>query len=115
MTSNKWEGAIELEYYENGYLKSAKLPEVIDIKALFYLATHFPTEIELLNWLRENTSAKIEEYIGELTFDEFWDAYDKKTGSKELARQLWEGEKQTMNKRPIHHSDRMAIMRILKR
>ncbi len=115
MSSSKWEGAIELEYHDNGYLAQARFPEVIDIQVIYWFATHMPTTVFMLDWFREHTGAKIEEYIGELTFDEFWNAYDKKTGSKEMARQLWEGSKKTINKRPINYTDRANIMRVIKR
>ena len=115
LTSPKWEGELRLEFHENGILKKAVVPEVFDAASLMYFAHHFPVHINIIDWLKTNTGAKITEITQPVEFDEFWQLYDKKTGSKELARQYWDGEKRTLNKRPITETDRMAIMRIAKR
>jgi len=115
LTSPKWEGEIRLEYFDNGILKQAQFTEVIDVKAAMFMATHFPLQINLLTWLQENTQVKVIEILATVSFTEFWEAYNKKLGSKELARQYWEGEKRTLNKRPVNDTDRMAIMRMVKR
>ena len=115
LTSPKWEGELRLEFHENGILKQVTVPEVFDSASLMYFANHFPVHIDFIEWLRKNTGAKIIEISQPISFDEFWQLYDKKTGSKELARQYWDGEKRTLNKRPVTETDRMAIMRITKR
>lgn len=115
LTSPKWEGELRLEYWPNGQLKAAMLPEVFDAQSLMYLSQHFPVHTEFIEWYKKNTSAKITQIVQPVTFDDFWELYNKKTGTKELARQYWEGEKRTLNKRPITDTDRQAIMQILPR
>ncbi|NJM13996.1 MAG: hypothetical protein HC896_00180 [Bacteroidales bacterium] len=48
-------------------------------------------------------------------FETFWNAYDKKTGSKAMAQQYWDGDKKTISRRPINDTDRVAIMGMAKR
>lgn len=115
LTSSTWEGQLILEYYENGILKQVGFPENIDIKALGFFITHFPAHIDILTWYKQNTKIRIEEATVEASFEAFWTAYNKKNGSKEVARQYWEGEKKTVNRRPVNEADRISIMRILPR
>jgi hypothetical protein len=49
------------------------------------------------------------------TFEAFWEKYAKKFGSKELARQYWDGEKKTITKRPVTLTDRENIMSMVEK
>lgn len=114
MTSTKWEGEIKLSFFENGFIQSAEFPEVIDRKAVEFFASHFPVHESLMAWYKENSSATITLLDTDTSFDAFWDAYARKSGSKELARQYWDGEKKTINRRPITLTDRQEIMKMVK-
>lgn len=110
ITSTKWESEIRLVFYDNGFLASAELPEVIDRKAMEFFATHFPTHVSVLDFIRENSRATITRIALDTKFETFWERYAKKVGSKELARQYWDGEKKTITKRPVTLTDRENIM-----
>lgn len=116
LTSPKWEGDIKLSYFDNGFIRLAEYPEVIDRESIKYFATHFPVHESQLEWFRLYAKgAKVTMIEAIITFDAFWDTYGKKAGSKELARQYWDGEKKTINRRPVTLTDRQDIMRIVKR
>lgn len=91
LTSPKWEGEIRLKYHENGFLESAKMPEVIDRKAAQHMATVFPIHVSVLQWFKSNTKVTITEVEEPTTFDAFWEAYNKKQGSRINAQLYWEG------------------------
>lgn len=110
ITSAKWESEIKLVFYDNGFLASAELPEVIDRKAMVFFATHFPTHLSVLDYIRENSHATITRIALDTSFEKFWEKYARKVGSKELARQYWDGEKKTITKRPITITDRENVM-----
>lgn len=115
LTSPKWEGEIRLKYYENGYLASAETPEVIDKKSAEFLASHFPYHELIIDWYKVNTGVIITPIVANTSFESFWEAYNQKHGSKEKARQYWDGERLTLNKRPITLTDRQAIMSMVKK
>lgn len=115
LTSPKWEGEIRLKYYDNGYLQSVDMPEVIDRKSAEYLAAHFPCHEVVLDWYRKETKVTITAIALDLSFDSFWETYNMKRGSKESARLYWDGEKKTINRRPVTLTDRQAIMSMVKR
>lgn len=115
LTSQRWEGEIILEFHDNGQLKYAQLPEVFDAKSLMFFASNFPVHINFIPFYKEHTGAKVVEIPDDLTFDNFWNAFDKKIGPKEKARMYWEGEKKTITKRPLNDTDRAAVMRIVAR
>jgi hypothetical protein len=115
ITSPKWHGEIRAAYYPNGYLERIHFPEVIDNESIAWFSTHCPVHIDMLNWLAQNTNAKVTESVGTIEFETFWELFDRKQGSKEKARQYWEGEKATINKRPVTESDRLCIMKIMPR
>ena len=115
LTSPKWEGEIRLRFHDNGYLQSAEMPEVIDRKSAEFLASHFPCHEAVLGWLKEHTKATVTLIALDITFDAFWETYNQKRGSKENARLYWDGEKKTVNRRPITLTDRQAIMGMVKR
>lgn len=110
ITSGKWESEIRLAFYDCGFLAKAEFPEVIDRKAMEFFATHFPSHISVLDYIRENSRATITRIALDTKFETFWEKYAKKFGSKELARQYWEGEKKTITKRPVTLTDRENIM-----
>ena len=115
LTSSKWEGEVRLEFHENGQLKSATLPEVFDAKSLMFFSSNFPVHVSFIPFYKEYTQARITEVATPIDFDDFWNAYDRKSGNKDKARDLWEGLKPTYNKRPINGADRQDIMSMLKR
>ena len=115
LTSPKWEGEIRLKYYDNGYLASAETPEVIDKKSAEFLASHFPYHELVIDWYREKTGVIITPIVANTSFESFWETYNQKHGSKEKTRQYWDGEKKTMNRRPVTLTDRQAIMSMVKR
>jgi hypothetical protein len=115
LTSPKWEGEIRLKYHHNGYLEKAKMPEVIDINVAKHMATRFPLHISILAWFKQNTKVKITEIEQPTNFDAFWEAYNKKVGSRINAQLYWDGDKKTLNKRPITEADRQLIMKVVKR
>jgi hypothetical protein len=115
ITSTKWHGDIRAKYYSNGYLEYISIPEVFDADSMAWFSTHFPVHIEMLFWIANNTGAKVTEVTSDVDFITFWELYNKKIGSKEHARQYWEGEKRTINKRPISEGDRLCIMKIMPR
>lgn len=115
LTSSKWEGEIRLKYHENGYLAQATMPDVIDKEAALFIARTYPVHISVLRHYRDKTKAKITAVALDTTFEAFWDKYGKKIGSKELARQYWDGDKKTITRRPINEEDRQTIMRTLPR
>lgn len=115
LRSPKWEGDIRLKYHDNGFLAEATLPERMDLAAARHMAGMFPIHVSILRWFRENTMVKITAIEPELTFEDFWATYNQKRGSKIKAQQYWDGEKRTLNKRPITVSDRQDIMRMVKR
>lgn len=110
LVSDKWEGEISLSFYDNGYLATAELPEVIDRKAAEFFATSFPMHESVIEYYRAHSKVRITKLQADTSFDAFWNTYGKKVGSKELARQYWEGEKRTINKRPVTQTDREDIM-----
>ncbi len=110
LVSEKWEGEIALSFYDNGYLAAAELPEVIDLKAAAFFASAFPMHESVLDHYRMHSKARITKLKEDTSFDAFWNRYGKKVGSKELARQYWEGDKATLNKRPLSQTDREDIM-----
>lgn len=114
MLSPKWEGEVKFSYYENGFIRSAEFPEVIDRKAAEFFSTHFPVHESQIEFFRTSNTVKITRIAADLTFEAFWDAYGRKAGSKEQARQYWDGEKRTLNKRPITETDRADIMGMVK-
>ncbi|SDC53387.1 hypothetical protein [Williamwhitmania taraxaci] len=115
LTSDKWEGDITLVFHDNGFLATAELPEVFDLKAAEFFAIHFPMHESVLKFYREHSRAKITLLQADTSFDGFWDTYGKKAGSKELARLYWDGDKKTINRRPITLTDREAIMGMVAR
>jgi len=110
LTSDKWEGDITLAFHDNGFLATAELPEVFDLKSAEYFAQHFPMHETALGFYRANSRVRITQLQADTSFDSFWDAYGKKAGSKELARLYWDGDKKTINRRPITLTDREAII-----
>ena len=112
ITSQKWENEIILQYYDNGTIFSIEMPEVIDVNALMWWATHLPVTLDLLDYVKSKSNARFIEIV-EIDFIHFWNVYDKKEGSKDLAEQYWDGAKKTMNKRPISEDEKMQIMAIL--
>jgi hypothetical protein len=115
VTSDRWEGEMTFEYYDNERLAQSRWPEVINFKALEWFVNHNPVAIRILEWVANNAPVKVTEIFEPIDFENFWELYDKKTGSKEMARQYWDGEKKTINKRPITEVDRQNIIKILKR
>ena len=115
LTSDKWEGEIALSFYDNGYLAAAELPEVIDRKAAEFFATSFPMHESVLDYYRAHSKARITRLQEDTSFEAFWNRYGRKVGSKELARQYWDGEKKTINKRPVTQTDREDIMGLVAR
>lgn len=115
LRSPKWEGDIRLKFHPNGFLANAELPQEIELESAKYLATHFPVHIDIVGWLTQNTGVEATEVDLDISFEAFWNAYNQKRGSKLRAQQLWDGDKRTMNKRPITVSDRQDIMRLVKR
>lgn len=114
LTSPKWEGEIRLKYHDNGFLASAKMPEVMDVNAARHMATIFPLHVSVLDWFRQNAlTVKITEIAADTSFDAFWEKYNNKRGSKILCQQYWDGLKKTLNRRPINESDRQDVMRML--
>jgi len=111
ITSSKWEGEVLLTYNEIGCIKEVHFPE-LSTEILFYFATHFPVTLEILDWIRNNTSGKVIEVV-KIDFNDFWNAYKNKEGSKDMAQMYWEGHKKTINKRPLTFDDRVQIMQIL--
>jgi len=114
VTSSNLNGEIVISYNEKGQIINAAFTDDANISSLFWIAQHFPVEIEILEWLKTEKLAKVTEII-EIEFDHFWNAYDKKEGSKALIMQYWYKEKKTINKRPISDEERMQIMTILPR
>ncbi len=110
LVSDKWEGEIALSFYDNGYLAAAELPEVIDRKVAIFLANNFPLHESILDHYRAHSKVRITKLKEDTSFDAFWNRYGRKVGSKELARQYWDGEKLTINKRPVTQTDREDIM-----
>jgi len=110
LVSDKWEGEIALSFYDNGYLAAAELPEVIDRKAAEFFATSFPMHESVLDHYRAHSKVRITRLQEDTSFEAFWGKYGRKAGSKELARQYWEGEKKTLNKRPVTQTDREDVM-----
>jgi len=115
LQSDKWEGEIRLKYHANGFLESATMPEVIDVKAAQHLSGIFPVHISVLRWFRDNTLVRITEIDQDVSFEQFWQTYNRKEGSKIRAMQYWEGHKNTLNRRPVTLTDRRDIMSILKK
>lgn len=115
LTSPQWEGDIRLKYHDNGFLAEATMPEVINAKAARHMATIFPLHESVLKWYREKTAIKITVLSEDIMFEAFWERYNQKRGSKIRAQQYWDGEKRTLNRRPITVTDREDIMRISKR
>lgn len=115
LTSPKWEGEIRLKFYDNGYLQCAEMPEVIDRKSAEFIAAHFPCHELVLDWYAKETKVTITQIALDVTFESFWEAYGKKRGSKDNAQLYWDGEKRTINRRPITLTDRQAIMRMVKK
>ena len=115
LTSPKWEGEIRLKFHDNGFLAAAESPEVIDRKSAEFMAAHFPCHEAVLDWYQEHTGVKITRISIDTTFETFWELYGKKSGSKELARQYWDGDKNTITRRPVTLTDRQAIMGLAKR
>lgn len=115
LTSPKWEGEIRLKFYDNGYLQSAEMPEVIDKKSAEYLASVFPCHEMVLDWFREHSKVTVTLIDMDTSFESFWDQYNKKRGSKDNAQLYWDGLKLTINRRPITLTDRQDIMRMIKR
>lgn len=115
LQSPKWEGEIRLKYHDNGHLAEAIMPEVINVDAARHMATIFPLHESVLNWYRKNTTTvKITQLAADTSFENFWKTYNQKRGSKIRAMQYWDGEKRTLNRRPITVTDREDIMRMLK-
>jgi len=113
LTSAKWEGFIGLTYHETGFIAKATYPEVMDRDSLLWFSTHFPVHESMLDWIRNNSGAKVVKVDVPVTFDAFWEKYNNKRGSKELARMYWDGEKRTITKRPITLPDRQDVMKML--
>lgn len=113
--SPKWEGEIRVCYHDNGSIASITFPDVIDRESLLWWATHCPVTHDFMDYLRTKTKARITLVPEKLDFDTFWNRYNKKTGSKALAQQYWDGEKRTITRRPVADADRINIMRILGR
>lgn len=115
MRSPRWEGDIRLKFHDNGFLAEATMPEQIDIAAARHMCGIFPVHVSILRWFREHTLVKITAIEPDLHFDDFWKAYNQKRGSKIRAQQYWDGDKRTLNKRPITVSDRQDIMKMIRR
>jgi len=113
MTSNKWTGAIKLDYHDNGNLSKAEMPEIIDPASLVWLMSHFPAHEDAIGWLINNTNATITNVDAVMSFDEFWDTYAHKVGSKDEARMYWDNNKKTITKQPMSDTDKINIAKIL--
>lgn len=113
LASPKWDGEIRLKYHPNGFLAMATLPEVMNVDAAKHMAGIFPIHVSILRWFSENTSVKITEVAADTSFDAFWEKFNKKSGSKIKAQQYWDGQKATLNRRPVGEGDRQDIMRML--
>lgn len=89
ITSTKWESEIRLVFYDNGFLASAELPEVIDRKAMEFFATHFPTHVSVLDFIRENIMITLDKYVRRYsgTKKEF-----QPLASTFLNQRMWEAE-----------------------
>lgn len=94
----KIEGEIIYEFedeYLYGFKINASGLETNQIRAIL---TRLPLTRDMLSKVTTNASAKIVEVKEDITFDEFWDAYDHKVGNKSRAMKLFnglsEGEKQ---------------------
>lgn len=92
VTSKTFSGELVFEYDLNGVLKGFKNEAELSQEQIKYLCKSFPCTIDDLNLLSEKSQTmKVEEKNMDLSFENFWNNFDYKVGSKEKCRKLWEG------------------------
>ena len=84
ITSPSWQGYIELEYNELGYMRRVDLgnAELSEQQQQWFL-NRMPRELAELKRVIEGTTATLTEIKKEISFREMWDKYNYKTGRKE--------------------------------
>lgn len=95
LSSKKWGNMASFEYDENGVLTVFKVEGNINVDQIGFLAKNavqkkFLFE-ELVPFLKvKDNSIEIEEVLGDLSFENFWEQYDYKKGKKSRVQKKWE-------------------------
>lgn len=93
LTSENFEGEIELDYALNGILKAFKNNAELNETQLSWLNKNFPITVELANKLLKGTKLKVTHIPASVTFDMFWEQYNYKV-DKALAMKQWDQMKE---------------------
>lgn len=82
------DGCITLEYHDkSGMLVGVSLDFELTEKQAIFLSQHFPTNVKLLlEVLKPNIKAKVEEIKVIYKFEDFWDKYGNKQGKEDCIK-----------------------------
>lgn len=85
------EGSMTFEYSGDGILQHFTNESAWTAEQVVYMATHFPTSVDILKELIGLSSTlDAKEVNRDLSFTAIWNAYDHKVGNKKQAEKLWD-------------------------
>jgi hypothetical protein len=91
LTSNAFEGEIELAFALNGHLTRFHNRAELNEKQVVFFSANFPMTVTAANVLIGKAKSMKAVYIpAELTFTAFWEAYSYKVGNRKRAEKLWD-------------------------
>ncbi len=82
LTSPNFTGNVVFAYNEQGILVIYHNESDMDEKALRWLLKYLPNDVEGLKALSSKITGRLEEVPADVSFDAFWNLYDKKVNRK---------------------------------
>lgn len=90
ITSTKFDGSLEFELDDQEMVRLFKNNATLDENQEQWLSENFPITLARLNGMVHNfKSLKAELVEADLSFENFWNTYNYKVGSKARAEKLW--------------------------
>ena len=91
LTSPVWTGEIRIEYNDLGMMIKCDLAEAqLSQQQHLWFLRRMPVELETLQELIRNSTARMVEVNQEITFESFWNRYnDKVRSSRKKAERIW--------------------------
>jgi hypothetical protein len=87
----------------NGFLIAFETTFTLNRSTYHYFKKHFPFEVDDLQHFKAAAEFKVDELLQDLSFQSFWNTYDRKVGNKSRSQKLWKGLNDTEKAKALNY------------